>query len=351
MMGNQKSKIKNQNYGKIAVVIFLTVLIWVWADLALDEILPDRPATIVVDESANPKLWVSFNQSSSADIKITLSGPHTAFAALDRKLRERERSFEFVFDAAQEQMDKLGDYSLSLLAFLQKDKEMKRLGLKVKSCEPEILDVNVVELVEKSLTVECFDEDGIPLGVESIEPKKVDMFVPEDRRTARVQLTRREIEQARLLAVEKTPYVVLAAGQIRQAPTAVKIKMLPEEDRLGDYTITQTTLSVALSPALLGEYSVDVTNLPQVLSPIAIKATPEAKRAYELQPLPLMTLYIFEADAKNGRGEQRKAVVYNFPPDFVRKGEIELKNPQQVAEARFKLIPLSSAAASSAGVD
>jgi hypothetical protein len=342
--------LRKVKYGKIAVVIFLTVLIWVWADLALDEILPDRPATIVVDESANPKLWVSFNQALSADIKITLSGPHTAFAALDRKLRERERSFKFVFDAAQEQMDNPGDYSLSLLAFLQKDKETKRFGLKVESCEPEILDVNVVELVEKSLTVECFNEDGIPLKVESIEPKKVDMFVPEDRRTARVQLTRREREQARLSAVEKTPYVVLAAGQIRQAATVVNIKMPPEEG-LGDYTITQTTLSVALSPALLGKYSVDVTNLPQILSPIAIRATPEAKRAYELQPLPLMTLYIFDVDAKKGAEEQRKAVVYNFPPEFVRKDEIKLKNPQQSAEAKFKLIPLSSAETPAGGVD
>jgi hypothetical protein len=333
--------VRKIKYGKIAVVIFLTVLIWVWADLALDEESPDKPATIVVDESANPKLWVSFNQASSADIKITLSGPHTAVAALDRKLRERERSLEFVFNAAQEKMDKPGDYSLGLLAFLQKNKETRRLGIKVKSCEPEILDVNVVELVEKPLTVECFDEDDIPLEVKSIEPKKVDMFVPEDRRTARVQLTRRECEQARISAVEKTPYVVLAVGQRREAATAVRIKMSPEEDRLSDYTIT----------TLLGEYSVQVTNLPQVLSPIAIRATPEAKRTYELQPLPLMTLYIFDVDAKKGAEEQRKAVVYNFPPEFVREDEIKLKNPQQSAEAKFKLVPLSSAETQAGGVD
>ncbi len=342
--------VRNIKYGKIAVVIFLTVLIWVWADLALDEILPDRPATVVIDESANPKLWVSFSQASSADIKITLSGPHAAIVDVSRRLK-RGKGIEFNFDATQEKMNKPGDYSLSLLAFLQKDKEIRRLGLKVKSCEPEILDVNVVELVEKSLTIECFDEDGIPLEVESIEPKKVDMFVPQDRRTARVQLTRREREQARLLAVEKTPYVVLAAGQIRAAATDVKVKMPPEEDQLSDYTITKTTLSVALSPTLLGEYSVEVTNLPQVLSPIAIRATPEAKRACELQPLPLMTLYIFDDDAKKGAEEQRKAVVYNFPPEYVRKDEIKLKNPQQSAEAKFKLIPLSSAETASSGVD
>jgi len=333
-------RLRKIKYGKIAVVVFLTVLIWVWTDLALDERLPDRPATIVVDESANPKLWVSFNQASSADIKITLSGPHTAIAALDRKLRERERSLKFVFDAAQEKMDKPSDYSLSLLAFLQKDKETKRLGLKVESCEPEILDVNVVELVEKSLTVECFDEDDIPLvEVKSIEPKKVDMFVPVDRRTARVRLTRREIEQARNEDVKKTPYIVLAAGQIRKAAKDVIVKMPPEEDRLSDYTINKTTYSVALSPNLLGEYTVEVTNESQILSPIAIRATPAAKQAYELQPLPLMTLYIFDDDKKGAEG-QRRAVVYNFPSEFVSKDEIKLKG--EPVEARFNLVPVSA---------
>jgi len=318
--------------------------------LALDEILPDRPATIVVDESANPKLWISFSQALTADIKITLSGPHAAVADVGRRLK-KGREIEFNFDAVQEKMDKPGNYSLNLLAFLQKDKEIKRLGLKVISCEPELLDVDVVALVEKSLTVECFDENGIPLEVKSIEPQKVDMFVPEDLRTARVRLTRREIEQARLLAVVKKPYIELTESQIREAATAVKVRLPPEEDRLSDYTITNTTLSVALSPALVGEYSVQVTNLPQVLSPIAIRATPEAKRAYELQPLPLMTLYIFDADAKKGAGEQRRAVVYNFPLESVRKREIELKNPQQAAEARFILTPLFSAAVSPGAAD
>ena len=332
-------------------MIFITVLIWVWTDLALDEELPDKPAAVVVDESANPKLWVSFNQAPSADIKITLSGPHAAIAALDRNLREREKSLEFIFDATKENMDKPDDYSLRLLPFLQKDKEIRRLGLKVESCEPEILDVNVVELVERSLTVECFDEDGIPLKFDSIDPSKVKIFALEEMRAARVQLSPREIVEARLSAVKKKPYVVLAAGQTRDA-AAVKIKLAPEEDRLSDYTITNATYSVALSPTLLGEYTVEVTNERQVLLPIAVRATEAAKSAYEDQPYPSMTLYIFDYDRKEAAEEKSRAVVYNFPLEFVQRGEIELiKNTQQPAEAKFKLIPLSSAAVSSAGVE
>jgi len=102
----------------------------------------------------------------------------------------------------------------------------------------------------------------------------------------------------------------------------------------------------------VGEYTVEVTNETQVLLPIAVRATEAAKSAYEGQPYPLMTLYIFDDDRKKAAVVQSRAVVYNFPLDFVRKGEIELiKNTQQPAEAKFKLIPLSSASVSSGGVE
>ena len=62
-----------------------------------------------------------------------------------------------------------------------------------------------------------------------------------------------------------------------------------------------------------------------------------------MQQLPHMTLYIFDDDAKKGQTEQPpRRVVYNFPEEFVRAGEIELKNPDQPAEAKFKLIDLTS---------
>jgi len=172
------------------------------------------------------------------------------------------------------------------------------------------------------------------------------MLVPEEwgrDKVARVRLKRSEIEQARKAAIEKKPYVVLPDGQTRQSRTGVKIKMPPEEDRLSENRITNATLAIALSPTLAEEYYVQVTNLPQVLDPFDIRATAAAKRAYELQQLPLMTLYIFDNDTEKGQQEQRRAVVYNFPEEFVRKGEIELKNPEKPAEAIFKLIELPSA--------
>ncbi len=329
------------NLGKVLAVALITVLIWVWADLALDEELPDKPAVIVVDESATPKLWVSFNQDSSADVKVTLSGSHTAIADEKRKLKRGER-LEFDFDAAQENLDEPGSYTLTLLPFLQRNNQIKRLGLTVKSCEPETLDLQVVRLAQNSLTVECIDENATPLKTESIDPPKVDILVPEDwsgeKLIARVFLRRREIDQARLDAVEKVPYIELAPRQIRWAATPVKITMPPDEELLADYTITATTFGFTLSANLQGKYKVVVTNLDEVLGAITIRATADAKRAYEQMPYQV----ILQIDDEDSRSEEplRRELIYNFPDQYLRTDDIRLN--QQPVTARFELTPLPS---------
>ncbi|MDH4238169.1 MAG: hypothetical protein OEW48_01265 [Phycisphaerae bacterium] len=340
---------RKPKYGKIVIVLFITILIWVWADLALDEELSVSNVTIRVVKS-NPQLWVSFDDASSVTIEeIVLKGPLRKIADIRRKL-EDER-LEIDFDATKEKMNEPGEgYPLSLLPFLQKDEQIKRLGLKVESCKPETLSVKVIGLVSRPLDVKCVDEDRNPIGGATVDPVQVDMLVPEDwgpeKRIAEVLLTPREIEHARVSPIYERPYIRLAAGQTREAPKLVKITMPPEPDRLSDCTIKAPTLSIALSPTLQGKYYVDVNNLSEVLLPIVIKATPEAERAYKLQPLPKMTLYILDDDIEKREEVQQKKVVYNFPPEFVRKREIELKNPQQPAEAKFKLIPISSTKAS-----
>ena len=336
--------IRNLKYGKIAVVVFITILIWVWADLALDEKLPVPNAAISVVNS-DPRLWVSFDDASSVTLEeVVLKGPLRKINKISRKLDEGER-LKIDFDAVKEKMSEPGSYSLNLLPFLKEDKEIKRLGLKVESCKPEMLSVKVVGLVSRRLDVKCVDEDQNPIDEATVEPAQVDMLVPDnwEKRVAEVLLTPREIEQARVSPIKETPYIKLAAGQIRQAPKPVIITMPPEPDRLTNYTITAATLSIALSPTLQGKYYVEVTNLADVLLPIAIMATPEAERAYRLQPFPQMTLYILDSDKDTKEEQLKREVVYNFPEESVRKGEIKLNQQQKPpVTARFKLVPVSS---------
>jgi len=328
-------------YGKIAIVIFLTILIWVWADLALDEKLPVPKATINV--AFSPNLLVSFNGKPKASIdNIALKGPASKITEVSRKLDDGSLVPDFSLSPEREGMTTAGQHKLNVLDFVKRSEKIKEFGgLTVEACEPKILDVNVVELDKKELDIECFDENGALLEVESIEPSsKVYMFVPADSRLkARVQLTPRDIEQARLSVVVKTPYVVLAEGQKRHASAPVEIKMSPEADSLSEHTITEATLGFTLSVNLVGEYKPDVVNLNEVVSPFAILATLEAKQAYESQPFQ-MTLYILDVDAKEGpEKEQQREVFYKFPEEFVRKNEIKLKNPPK--QAKFKLIPLT----------
>jgi len=331
-------------YSKIAIVIFLTILIWVWADLALDETFPVPGATIIVAES-NPNLWVSFGGKASTSIdNIVLKGPASKIAEIKRELSEGTLNLKFSLYPELEEITAAGPFTLNVLDFIKGSAELRELsGLTAETCDPNTLTLDVVRLVERPLTVQCIDESGNSQKYERIEPSTVNALVPSDwgldKLIAQVKLTRSEIEQARKAPIKKIPYVELAAEQIRESSTAVTIKLSPEEDPLTVQSIEEATLVIAMSPTLLEKYYVEVTNLPNVLNSVAVRATNEAKEAYENQQLPHMTLYIFDKDIKQGQKDYRKAVHYNFPEKYVRTGEIELSQEPAIAEFNLILRP------------
>jgi hypothetical protein len=327
-------------YSKLAIVIFLTVLIWVWADLAQDEELSIPNSTIIISKTA-PKLWVSFDEGPRASINnITLKGPASKIAEAKRGLDDNSLTFVFTLDVEQRGMTAPGPHSLPVLTFLRESHLIKQLGLTVESCDPATLTVNVVELLEKPLTIQCIDDSGISLTSESIEPSRVDMFVPgdwgRDRLTAYIKLTEADVIRARSAAIVKTPYIELPDGQIREAAVTVNVKMPPETDPLNIYTVTTGTLGYCFSPNLQGRYKVDVDNLTEIISSIAIKATFEAKQAYESMRYQVI-LEIADEDVK--LEEPRRTVVYNFPERYVRKDEIKLNQPPVTAQFRLTRLP------------
>jgi len=336
--------------GKIAIVIFITVLIWVGADLALDETLTVSGVPITVAKSTDPSLWVSFDDQPTASIdSIVLEGPVSKISEVRRGLNDGSLQLEFFLDARQEGMVKAANYPLDVLSFLRRSEQIDQhslmRGLMIKSCEPRTLNVKVVKLEKKTLPVECFDESAMPLKAESIKPAVVDIFVPANRAlTARVQLTRREVERARVKPIQKVPYVRLGEGQIREAAVPVEIKLLPE-GRLNEHTVGAPRLMIGLSMNLQGRYKVKIENEPEVLGAIKIRATAEAKRAYESQPYQVL-LSIVDTDAK-AESVQRKNLDYLFPEEFVRKDEIMLD--QTPTPARFSLIPLTTKSSDSGG--
>jgi len=325
---------------KTLIVIFLTALIWVLADLARTEKFTPQGGCITVSKSTDPNLWVSFSGEQVFSLgKIEFEGSASKVAAVERRLQEGSLKLQFPLSVERERgITGPGQYDLETERFLEQNSLVKQLVLTVRSVEPDEFRVDVVELVKKTVQVKCMDDNANELSSARIEPATVDMYVPSDwegeRKFAQVRLSDQEIDQARVNPIIRTAYAEFAPGHERPAPMAVKITM-PAEDKKKEYSIT-ATLAIALSPAMQGNYEVDITNLNVVMSPISISASPEAKQAYESQPYPPMTLYILDKD-KTSTEELVRKVLYNFPEEFVRTGEIELLTTP--VEARFRLIP------------
>jgi hypothetical protein len=328
--------LKKIKFGKIAIVIFLTILIWVWTDLDLDEPLSVPRGTI--SAAYNDELLVSFSGQREVVItNIVLKGPARKISEVSRRLDDGSQDFDFTLNPERENMLTTASHTLNVLDFLKKSDKIKELGgLTVESCEPDIIDVNVVKLAKKPLDIDCIDENGVLLNVSSIVPDKVEMYVPQDSRLrAKVQLTNTNINQARASEVTVRPYVELA-GQRRIATKTVKVKMSPKDDSLREYRIEDARLGITLSMNLVGEYKVAV-NYNEIVDPFLIQATLDAKNAYENQEFQI-DLIIPDEYAGEPNKEQRRVVVYNFPEDYVRRNEIRLSGEPK--QAKFTLIPI-----------
>lgn len=345
---------KRRRLRKIAATLIFTTLIWVFADLALDEELTISNLKLSVAKSVNPALWITFSGQPSVQLeKVVLKGSARRIAEARQRVNAGRFIREFYFDPAHEKMVASGDHPLDVAEFLKGADGVQQLGLTVVSADPNLITVSIVELQKKQVVVRCLDDNQNPLKVASIEPVQVEAFVPAERGgaalEARVTLGRREIEQARLAPIEKTPMIELAPGQTREAASSVKITLPKEQERLQEYLITSVRLGVSLSANLEGKYKVELVNPEAVMGSVAIRATPEAKRAYENTRYHVI-LEIDDSDkdsrpdkspptaAAEAPVELRRDLIYNFPSEFLRRDEIALN--QSSVQARFRLTPI-----------
>jgi len=334
-----------QSARKIAVVLFLTILIWVWAYMALEDEFVEY-GTFDISPSTNPGLLVTFDKDTPVRVKITLKGPAAKILELRKLLSAEKESLEFFYNA--EQMGQAGDgtYLLDVLQFLKASDKLKKLGLTAQDCEikssdTKTIEVTVKELLEKPLIVQCRDENGSTLEYETIEPSRVKMYVLPDWTNellkAWVTLTTQQIEHARKERIIETPIVELIPGTERRSKVAVAIKLRPAEESLLDKPL-QTTIGYIYSQKLKGKYDVVLSNEDYLRSTTRFKATEEAFEVYYKK-----TIYQILIEIKDGDetlDEVTRKVIYNFPPEYFRKNDIRLDEP--VREAKFKLVPPSS---------
>jgi hypothetical protein len=339
--------LKSINYGKIILVVFITILIWVWADKAQDEEYTFENIQLTADRSLASDLWLTFEGQRTVTLKeLKLRGSAACLDELKADLKNNPpKLMRFSLQSADTGLREPGQTELIMLDFLRNSGQLNKLRVSAVACEPRAITVKASRLMEKELKVRCVRPNGDVLNAKKIEPATVKARVPEDwgPQTADVILNDSEIEQARLNDFEKTAVVRYSPEEMYVLPTKIKIMMPAAAEDLNPLSITQATIGLVLSQLCAGKYRIELENYSELAS-FTISATPEAARAYREQPFQIL-LYILDEDAKN-TSEQRKEVEYNFPDEFVSRGKIKLNQPAGIA--RFKLIPIEAAASTPA---
>ncbi|MHC5060651.1 MAG: hypothetical protein ACYTFK_06165 [Planctomycetota bacterium] len=332
---------------KIAVVIFLTLLIWVWAYLALERDF-EHSATLYISPTTSPDLLVRFDRQTPVSLDLRLKGSAAKVAELQSKLNadetdpDKER-LDFYYNVETVKQDKLGRHILNVLSFLNRSTKMRDLGITVESCKIDGVEVGTIyvtveKLEEKWLTIQCIDEkNGTILQHETIEPPRVMMFVRQDSELqAKVALTKQQIEQARKYPIMGKPYIELTPNKQTFAPIRVQIKLLPVEMSLRDRPLP-TTIGYVFSKNLIGKYDVELLNENELVSRTMFRATDKAWAVYKDT---FYQAFIEIRDGDEAADEVTREVIYNFPAEFVEKGQIRLNEPRR--QARFKLVPVAA---------
>ena len=335
---------KKLKLGKISITVFLTALIWVWADLAQDEQFElSSPVTVTATKPSDPNSWVTLEtpegtlRNSLTFKRVVLQGPASRVADVERRSNKRELDLNLYLVPEQMGLTETMTMTRDALSFLKQSKEIRQLGLTVESCDPNTLTIQVRRLRIEDLAVECIDEKGTPLVAETLEPSRVRVRVPPGGASAaRVRLTAEEQKQAREAPLEKLPYVDLADGQRSQALEKVKVKLPPTDDLLQQHSV-YATLGFCMSRNLQDRYKVELRTDPTI-EPVAIRATMAAFQEYEKRLFHAI-LYIDDTD-KPGQDYTRK-VAFNFPEEYVRRGEIRLDPLQPDVEVQFRLVPIT----------
>ena len=344
--------VKNIKFGKVSIVVFLTILIWVWADLAQDERLILSDVVVEVAKSSNPALWVSFvddqkepNLQTSVTLdSVVLKGPASRVAEVQRLRNKGALDLSLFLMAEREGMTKTDVHTLDVMDFLRQSDDIRRLGLAVEDCKPQRLTVRVQELVKMSVAVECAGLD--PSVQVKIQPDTVEAYVPKEEagvRTATVRLLADEQNRAKNVPVEKTPYIELVPGQRREVSTKVKVTLAPAEKSLIDGRVP-AVLNFCFSQNTQGKYRVLLEDDdPTKLAAVMVQATDVARDLYA-KTAPQLILYIRDED-RQATDLITREVEFNFPQDSLRAGEIRANQPAPTV--RFRLEPIAEKSAGS----
>ncbi|MHC4551968.1 MAG: hypothetical protein ACYSUT_04265 [Planctomycetota bacterium] len=342
---------------KILIVIFLTLLIWAWAFLAQEQ-EETFHGSLELSQQTDPSLLVSFSAAgieygSSIPLKLNFVGTPDKIAELAKRAKltaqddPDHEQLDYPYNPADDGFTETKIYTLDLLRFLQDHSKTKQLALTLQSCEIadrpiEQIDVNVEVLEKKECTIRCLDENDVRVPEAMMDPPTIEMYVRKDAPAeATVRLSAEQMDRARTESVFVKPSVMLGTAGRRSAVDTVAVS-LPQLSDLNSQPF-QTTLpiGIVMSQKLQNEYSVVIEEPSIVRSAIQILATDEAFAAYQSVPFPLL-IEVRDSDASSEMIPP-KTVIYNFPTEYVRSGEIKLADPAgaKTRQVNIILIPIT----------
>lgn len=332
---------------KISGVIFLTLLIWFWAYMALEQVIQETGTLNVAPSS--PDIHVQFDREVPIRLKLEIKGPASKVTEFRRKLYAKDdaadkEKLDFFFNAEKEDMATPETHKLNVLQFLRKDENLKRLGLTVESCDVETVDVTVEQLKSDVIPIQCLNENGDVIKHLSIDPPRVRMFIPQDwtkeEYIANVTLTSQQIEQARKSSVVETPYIELSASTTKKAETTVEIKLPPTEEPLSERPLQAlpSQISFVMNRNMHEKYRAKLLNESDLTSKTSIMASDTAWA--EFKRMPYHILIEVRSGDETAESEITREAIYNFPVEYISKKEIRLNEPPR--RAKFKLVPRSA---------
>jgi hypothetical protein len=330
---------------KLIVVISLTLLIWAGAYLN-DEEDTTQTVTLDISSTTSKDILVTFDVDTPASYELDLEGPAAKVADLKSKLisdNPKEKvSLNFNWNVEHEKKTHLEQYSLDVIEFIKGSDKMKALELSVVDPEKKIddIEVKIEKLVKKNLTIQVLDKDGAALKTKTIEPADtVEMFVhsnwPNEKLIAYVTLTDSQTEKARREYVNGQPYVMLNDDTKREAGL-YKITLPPTAEAMKIRTY-QPLVGYQISKTLMERYRVELSNEQLLTGSTGIVATDDAHAAFDKMQYQLI-VEVRDSD-ETETDEITRQVIYNFPPEYVRKNEIKAVATEPPT-AKFKLVPI-----------
>ena len=335
---------------KFLVVIFLTLLIWAWAFMSLT--LPlTRAGSLEVSSTTDPSLLVTFSLNGGVTSLTTIPLGSLNFKGAPSKISDLKKRYglplghqdkeelDFYYDP---QGRTEGTYTLDLLEYLQKDSKIQELALTLEFCTPPLVEVTIKPLEEKKLPIQCLDENGSLIKEAVITPAFANIYVRKGYNDpATVKLTQQQVEIARQQPVSVKPYVNLGvAGVIRESEEPVEVVL--QSKTLLKPRAFQTTkpIGVFMSPELQNAYKITILNDEELRKTTTIYATDEAFRAYENVAYPLY-ITVKDSDVVELSKIPPKTVFYNFPSEYIKRGQIEQDETKLPRSATIKIEPLN----------